>query len=91
MVAALAVLIFVRNYRVLFRYTYLSGLIGVLLLLLPFVPGLGTDQNADVWVSLGFVSFHRVSWRRSAWRSSSPVTSCARAKASPPPARASFS
>lgn len=57
MVSALAVLIFVRNYRVLFRFTYLSGLVGILLLLLPFVPGLGTDQNADVWVSLGFVSF----------------------------------
>ncbi|MFW1373564.1 FtsW/RodA/SpoVE family cell cycle protein, partial [Vibrio parahaemolyticus] len=42
---------------VLFRYTYLSGLVGILLLLLPFVPGLGTEQNADVWVSLGFVSF----------------------------------
>ncbi|MFJ4036885.1 FtsW/RodA/SpoVE family cell cycle protein [Microbacterium sp. NPDC090007] len=57
MVAALVVLVFVRNYRVLFRYTYLFGLVGILLLLLPFVPGLGTDQNADVWVSLGFVSF----------------------------------
>ncbi|WP_285136702.1 FtsW/RodA/SpoVE family cell cycle protein [Microbacterium sp. lyk4-40-TSB-66] len=57
MIAALTVLIFVRNYRVLFRYTYLFGLVGILLLLLPFVPGLGTDQNADVWVSLGFVSF----------------------------------
>ncbi|MFS0792435.1 FtsW/RodA/SpoVE family cell cycle protein [Microbacterium sp. 1P10AE] len=57
LVAALLVVIFVRNYRVLFRYTYLSGLIGILLLLLPFVPGLGTEQNADVWVSLGFVSF----------------------------------
>ena len=57
LVAALLVVVFVRNYRVLFRYTYLSGLIGILLLLLPFVPGLGTEQNADVWVSLGFVSF----------------------------------
>ncbi|MBM3715020.1 MAG: FtsW/RodA/SpoVE family cell cycle protein [Actinobacteria bacterium] len=57
MVVALVVILFVRNYRVLFRYTYLSGLVGVLLLLLPFVPGLGTDQNADVWVSLGFVQF----------------------------------
>jgi len=56
-VAAIAVVIAVRNYRVLFRYTYLSGLVGVLLLLLPFVPGLGTDENADVWVSFGFVSF----------------------------------
>ncbi|MDQ1172293.1 cell division protein FtsW (lipid II flippase) [Microbacterium testaceum] len=57
MVLALVVLIFVSNYRVLFRYTYLFGLAGILLLLLPFVPGLGTEQNADVWVSLGFVSF----------------------------------
>lgn len=57
LVAALLVVVFVRNYRVLFRYTYLSGLVGILLLLLPFVPGLGTEQNADVWVSLGFVSF----------------------------------
>ncbi|MBT9604979.1 FtsW/RodA/SpoVE family cell cycle protein [Microbacterium sp.] len=57
LIAALLVVIFVRNYRVLFRYTYLSGLVGILLLLLPFVPGLGTEQNADVWVSLGFVSF----------------------------------
>lgn len=55
--AALAVVLFLRNYRVLFRYTYVAGFIGVALLLLPFVPGLGTDQNADVWVSLGFFSF----------------------------------
>jgi cell division protein FtsW (lipid II flippase) len=55
--AAIAVVLFLRNYRVLFRYTYVSGFIGVALLLLPFVPGLGTNQNADVWVSLGFFSF----------------------------------
>ncbi len=55
--AAVAVVLFLRNYRVLFRYTYVSGFIGVALLLLPFVPGLGTDANADVWVSLGFFSF----------------------------------
>ena len=34
-----------------------SGLAGVLLLILPIIPGLGTDANADVWVSLGFFSF----------------------------------
>ncbi len=54
---AVTVVLLLRNYRVLFRYTYVSGFIGVALLLLPFVPGLGTDQNADVWVSLGFFSF----------------------------------
>ncbi len=51
---AIAVVILLRNYRVLFRYTYLFGLVGIVLLLLPFVPGLGvSDANADVWVSLG--------------------------------------
>ncbi|TQK18033.1 cell elongation-specific peptidoglycan biosynthesis regulator RodA [Microbacterium sp. SLBN-154] len=56
-VAAVLVVIFLRNYRVLFRYTYVSGFAGIALLLLPIVPGLGTNANADVWVSLGFVSF----------------------------------
>src|SRR5690606_16719223 len=51
---AIAVVILLRNYRVLFRYTYLFGLAGIVLLLLPFIPGLGaTGANADVWVSIG--------------------------------------
>jgi cell division protein FtsW (lipid II flippase) len=51
---AIVVVIVLRNYRVLFRYTYLFGLAGILLLLLPFIPGLGaTGSNADVWVSIG--------------------------------------
>ncbi|WP_243228397.1 FtsW/RodA/SpoVE family cell cycle protein [Microbacterium sp. CIAB417] len=56
---AIALVIALRNYRVLFRYTYLFGLAGIILLLLPFVPGLRVaDANADVWVSLGgFISF----------------------------------
>lgn len=54
---AIAVVLALRNYRVLFRYTYVSGFVGIALLLLPLVPGLGTDANADVWVSLGFFSF----------------------------------
>ncbi len=41
----------------LFRYTYIFGFAGIALLLLPIVPGLGTDANADVWVSLGIFSF----------------------------------
>ena len=56
--AAVAIVIALRNYRVLLRYTYVFGFAGILLLLLPFVPGLGTDQNADVWISIGgFFSF----------------------------------
>ncbi|WP_394280076.1 FtsW/RodA/SpoVE family cell cycle protein [Microbacterium sp.] len=52
---AIVVVIFLRNYRVLFRYTYLFGVGGILLLLLPFVPGLGVEAGADVWVSIGGV------------------------------------
>lgn len=57
LVAAILVVMFLRNYRVLFRYTYIFGFIGIFLLVLPVIPGLGTDANADVWVSLGFFSF----------------------------------
>jgi cell division protein FtsW (lipid II flippase) len=56
-VAAIIVVMFLRNYRELFRYTYIFGFAGILLLILPIIPGLGTDANADVWVSLGFFSF----------------------------------
>ncbi|GAB2693413.1 FtsW/RodA/SpoVE family cell cycle protein [Microbacterium marinum] len=52
---AIAIVIFLRNYRVLFRYTYIFGLTGLLLLLLPFVPGLGVEAGADVWVSVAGV------------------------------------
>ena len=55
---AILIVIFLRNYRVLFRYTYVFGLSGILLLLLPFVPGLGIEAGADVWVSVaGVFSF----------------------------------
>ncbi|WP_292830742.1 FtsW/RodA/SpoVE family cell cycle protein [Microbacterium sp.] len=52
---ATAVVLFLRNYRVLFRYTYVFGFVGIGLLLLPLVPGLGVDAGADVWVSVGGV------------------------------------
>ncbi|MEW1835007.1 FtsW/RodA/SpoVE family cell cycle protein [Microbacterium sp. NPDC079995] len=55
---AILIVVFLRNYRVLFRYTYVFGLSGILLLLLPFVPGLGIEAGADVWVSVaGVFSF----------------------------------
>ncbi|WP_169582946.1 MULTISPECIES: FtsW/RodA/SpoVE family cell cycle protein [Microbacterium] len=56
-VGAVTVVLLLRNYRVLFRYTYIFGFAGIGLLVLPIIPGLGTDANADVWVSLGFFSF----------------------------------
>ena len=56
---AIILVIVLRNYRVLYRFTYIFGLVGIVLLLLPFVPGLRiADANAQVWVSLGgFISF----------------------------------
>lgn len=57
LVGAIAIVLLLRNYRILFRYTYIFGLVGLVLLLLPLVPGLGTNAGADVWVSLGIFSF----------------------------------
>lgn len=56
--AALSILIaavvvwFLGNYRVLYRYTYVFGLAGILLLLLPFVPFLRGGGNALVWINI---------------------------------------
>ena len=51
---AIIVLLVIRNHRVLFRYTYIAGLVGVLLLFLPLVPGLGKEiSGARVWISVG--------------------------------------
>ncbi|MEJ6555449.1 FtsW/RodA/SpoVE family cell cycle protein [Microbacterium esteraromaticum] len=51
---AIAIVIALRNYRVLYRFTYISGLAGIVLLILPFIPGLrARGVNADVWVSIG--------------------------------------
>ncbi|SFR55767.1 cell division protein FtsW, lipid II flippase [Microbacterium azadirachtae] len=56
-IGAIALVIFLRNYRVLYKYTYLSGLAGLVLLVLPFIPGLRADANADVWISIGGLGF----------------------------------
>lgn len=56
---AIAVILIIRNHRVLFRYTYVAGFVGVLLLLLPLVPGLGREvSGARVWIGFGdFATF----------------------------------
>ncbi|TFD29547.1 FtsW/RodA/SpoVE family cell cycle protein [Cryobacterium cryoconiti] len=56
---AIAVLLIIRNHRVLFRYTYIAGFVGVALLLLPLVPGLGREvSGARVWIGIGsFATF----------------------------------
>lgn len=57
LIAAILVVMFLHNYRVLFRYTYIFGFIGIVLLVLPVIPGLSGGGNADVWVDLGFFTF----------------------------------
>lgn len=56
---AIVVMVVIRNHRVLFRYTYIFGLIAVVLLLLPLVPGLGREvSGARVWIGFGdFATF----------------------------------
>lgn len=47
------VLAVVRDHRVLQRYTYTAGFIGLLLLMLPLLPGLGVEINgARIWIRL---------------------------------------
>lgn len=56
--AAAAVLLIIRNHAVLFRYTYLTGLVAVILLLLPMLPGIGREEfGARVWIAIGPFSF----------------------------------
>lgn len=58
-IAGLATILLIRNHRTLFRYTYLSGLIAIVLLLLPLLPGLGREvSGARVWIGFGdFATF----------------------------------
>ena len=47
-----------RDHRVLQRFTYTSGLLAIVLLLLPMVPGLGATINgARIWIHVGPFSF----------------------------------
>lgn len=51
-------LVFLRDHRVLQRFTYTLGLSAILLLLLPLVPGLGATINgARIWIQLLGFSF----------------------------------
>jgi cell division protein FtsW (lipid II flippase) len=53
-----ATLVFLRDHRVLQRFTYTTGLAAILLLLLPLVPGLGATINgARIWIQLAGFSF----------------------------------
>lgn len=57
-VIALAVLILLRDHRTLRRYTYLAAATGILLLVLPLVPGIGrTVYGSRIWIGLGPFTF----------------------------------
>ncbi len=56
--ACAAVLFLVRDHRMLRRYTYIWGLLGLGLLLLPMVPGLGlTINGANLWIQVAGMTF----------------------------------
>jgi cell division protein FtsW (lipid II flippase) len=56
--AFVVTLLIVRDDRQLDRYTYTVGLAGLILLLLPIIPGIGTEINgAHLWVSIGPLTF----------------------------------
>ena len=51
-------LVLIRDDRMLDAYTYTIGLAGLILLLLPIVPGVGREINgARLWVAIGPLSF----------------------------------
>ncbi|HEU5224067.1 MAG TPA: FtsW/RodA/SpoVE family cell cycle protein [Candidatus Lumbricidophila sp.] len=58
-ICAIATIVFLRNHRTLFRYVYLSGLVAIVMLLLPLAPLIGREVNgARVWIGLGsFANF----------------------------------
>ena len=57
-VVFIGVLIVLRDYRILARYKYLLGFLGVGLLLLPLAPGIGETVNgARLWLKFGGYSF----------------------------------
>ncbi|GAB3826887.1 FtsW/RodA/SpoVE family cell cycle protein [Kribbella italica] len=54
----LVVILVVRDHRRLQAFTYTAGLVGLVLLVLPLVPGLGADINgAKIWIRLAGMSF----------------------------------
>ena len=58
MVLAFLVVLFLNNYRVLQRFTYLFMVAGILLLLMPFLPGIGRTVNgAALWISFAGFTF----------------------------------
>ena len=57
-VIAILVLALIRNHLTLYRYTFVSGLAALVLLLMPMLPFIGQEINgARVWIHIGGFSF----------------------------------
>src|SRR4051794_9328978 len=55
---AIAVILLLKDHRVLRRFTYISLILSAALLILPLLPGVGMELNgARIWVNLGFATF----------------------------------
>ncbi len=55
---AIAVILLIRNHRVLQRYRYLAMFVGIVLLLLPMLPVIGrTINGAQLWIGIGPFTF----------------------------------
>ena len=51
-------LVLLRDHRVLQRFTYTAGLLGIVLLILPFLPLIGREINgARIWINVAGFSF----------------------------------
>lgn len=54
----IATITLLRDHRTLQRLTYTSGLAGIVLLVLPFIPGIGKNINgAKIWINVAGFSF----------------------------------
>ena len=55
---ATLVVLFLRDHRLLRRYTYLAGVVGFVLLLMPLMPFIGTSvYSAKLWITIGSFQF----------------------------------
>ncbi len=58
LLAFIGTLVLVRDHRMLDAYTYTIGLLGLVMLMLPMVPGIGeTINGAQLWVQIGPLGF----------------------------------
>jgi len=73
MAVSIAVIWFLKDHRVLRRFTYISLAVSALLLLMPLIPGISAGEilGARVWIRLGPMTFSPVKSPRSPWLYSS--------------------